>query len=224
MSEQTTDTLGQILWFAMFATPLITVPLVWKFFKVRKVFRVVIGLVFACFISFILYHISLGLIFKDGFGATVTTNFPDTVSTTQDTTFINGNITTTISTDIEQLSKLLDFKIHKPIRVKYKYVLIDNSGQHERLTVPGPSDYSLQALLYFDSLTMEKFHDFDRYADYPSPNYDKSEFKFDWLDKDILTELENSNPNYHGHPDFFFKSRGKAWYLYRKILISKWTN
>lgn len=74
MSEETTDTLGQILWFAMFATPLITVPLVWRRFKVQKILRVIIGLVFACFISFLLYNISLGLIFRNGFGATVTSS------------------------------------------------------------------------------------------------------------------------------------------------------
>ena len=74
MSEQTTDTIGQFLWYAMFATPLITVPLVWRIFKIRKIYRLLIGLVLACFISFFLFHISLGLIFRNGFGATVTSN------------------------------------------------------------------------------------------------------------------------------------------------------
>jgi len=224
MSEHTSDTIGQILWFAMFLTPLLTVPLVWRFFKVQKVFRVLIGLVLAGFISFLLYHLSLRLIFSESPGATLNTSFPKAVKTNQDTTFVEGNVTTTISTSIEQLGRFLDFKTYKPVRVRYKYVFIDNSGQHERIAVPGPSDYTLQALLYFDSLTFEKFRDHDRYADYPSPGYNKSEFMFDWLDKDILTELENSKPNYHGHPDFFFSSKGKAWYLHRKILISKWTN
>jgi hypothetical protein len=143
----------------------------------------------------------------------------------KDTTYVNGNVTTTISEDIDKLSKLLDFKTYKPTRVVFKYVFIDNSGQNERMSVPGPSDYSLQALMYFDSLTFEKFYDFDRHADYPSPNYNKEDFKFDWLNKEILTELENSNPNYHGHPDFFFgTTNGKSWYLDKKILIQKWTN
>ena len=143
----------------------------------------------------------------------------------KDTTFVIGNRTTTISTDIEKLSKLLDFKTYKPTRAKYKYVFIDNSGQNKRLSVPGPSDYLLQAVLYFDSLTFEKFYDFDRHADYSSPNYNKEDFKFDWLDKQTLNELNNSNKNYHGHPDFFFgKTNGKSWYLDKKILIQKWSN
>jgi len=145
--------------------------------------------------------------------------------TLKDTTYVNGNVTTTISTDIDKLAKLLDFKTYKPTKVKFKYVFIDNSGQNKRMSVPGPSDYSLQALMYFDSLTFEKFYDFDRHADYSSPNYTKEEFKFDWLDKEILTELEDSNPYYHGHPDFFFgTTNGKSWYLDKKILIQKWTN
>lgn len=137
-----------------------------------------------------------------------------------------GNITTTVSKDIEKLGKLLDFKTYKPIKVKFKYVYIDNSGSNDRLSVPGPSDYSLEALLYFDSLTFRKLNDFEKNIDYYHyPNYNKSDFKFDWLDKETLNELENSNPNYHGHPDFFFgSSHGKSWYLNKKILIQKSSN
>ena len=58
----------------MFATPFITVPIVWRTFKVQIFFRILIGLFFACFISFFLYKISLGLIFRNGFGANVTSN------------------------------------------------------------------------------------------------------------------------------------------------------
>lgn len=217
MSEQTIDLLGQILWFAMFTTPLITVPFVWRFFKVRKVFSLLIGLVLACFLSLFLYQISLPIILRNGFGATVT--YSDSIN--PETILVDGNNQTTISTDIEQLGKLLDFKTYKPIRVKFNYVIIGNSGKHDRLSTSGTSDYSLQALLYFDSLTFEKFYEFDRHADYSSPNYDKSEFNFEWLDKDIRLELENSTSNYHGHPDFFFGSKGKSWYLNRKILLSK---
>ncbi len=146
-------------------------------------------------------------------------------TTFKDTTFVNGNITTTISNDINKLTKLLTFKTYKPTKVMFKLVSIDNSGQNERISVPGPSDYSLQALLYFDSLTFKKIRDLDKEIDYNSPKYTKEEFKFDWLDKEILTELENSHPNYHGHPDFLFGTRnGKSWYLDKKILIQKMTN
>lgn len=139
----------------------------------------------------------------------------------RDTTFVQSNTTTILSSDIDRLSKLLDFKTYKPVKVRFKYVVTDNSGQNRRLTIPGPSDYSLQTLLYFDSLTFEQFLEFDRHADYPAPDYNKEDFKFDWLDKEILTELKNSDKDYRGHPDFFFgTAHGKSWYLHRKILLS----
>jgi hypothetical protein len=149
----------------------------------------------------------------------------NSIQVEKDTTLVNENKTTTISTDIEKLGNILDFKTYKPIKAKYKYVFIDNSGQNKSLSVPGPSDYILEAVLYFDSLTFEKFYNFDRYANYSPPNYNKEDFKFDWLDNPTLNELNNSNKNYHGHPDFFFGSiNGRSWYLDKKILIQKSSN
>ena len=136
-----------------------------------------------------------------------------------------GNINTTISTDIGKLGRLLDFTIYKPTKVKFKYIYADNSGESQRLTVPGPSDYYLQALLYFDSLTFAKFRDFDKNADYPSPDYNRQTFMFEWLDEEVKNELSQTDTNYHGHPDFFFKTtNSKLWYLDKKILISMSSN
>ncbi|WP_157503121.1 hypothetical protein [Mangrovimonas xylaniphaga] len=131
------------------------------------------------------------------------------------------NITETISTDIDTLGALLDFSTYRPTKVKFKYTYIDNSGQNNRISVPGPSDNLLEAILHFDTITMETFYEFDRNADYDTPNFNKEEFNFNWLPKDIQKELLDSNPNYHGHPDFFFGTNhyGKSWYLKNKILI-----
>lgn len=68
MTEEFKDAVGQILWFAMLVTPLFTIPLVWKFFRVSKVYRIMIGLVLAAFLSFFLYQISLAIIFRNGIG------------------------------------------------------------------------------------------------------------------------------------------------------------
>jgi hypothetical protein len=136
------------------------------------------------------------------------------------------NISESFSEDINELSKILDFSIYSPIKVKFKYTFIDNSGQNQRLSVPGPSDYYLEALLYFDSTTMDKFYEFDKNAEYDSPNLKKTEFKFEWLSKEIIDELMNSSPKYSGHPEFFFGSgvNGKAWYLENKILLKTNSN
>jgi len=147
------------------------------------------------------------------------------VDISNDSVIKNGNSTITYSTDIKKLGKLINLKDYKPTKVKFKYIVIDNSGQNSRISIPGPSDYSLEVIMYFDSITFKKFYAFDKTADYSSPNYDIEEFKFDWLDKRTLLELENSDKNYHGHPDFFFETNnGKSWYLDNKILLKFSTN
>ncbi len=62
------DILGQILWVFVFASPLITVPLVWQFSEQKKAIRLVVGLLLAGFISLILCFLSLAIIFRDGMG------------------------------------------------------------------------------------------------------------------------------------------------------------
>ena len=62
------DTLGQILWFAMFGTPILTIPLAWRLMETKKVIRVLVGLLFAGLLSFLLYYLSLAIIFRDGMG------------------------------------------------------------------------------------------------------------------------------------------------------------
>jgi hypothetical protein len=62
------DTLGQILWFAMFGTPILTIPIAWRLMNTKKIYRVLVGFLIAVFISFLLYQISLAVIFRDGPG------------------------------------------------------------------------------------------------------------------------------------------------------------
>ena len=137
-----------------------------------------------------------------------------------------GNISTTISTDTSKLSKLIDINVFKPTHVKFKYIFIDNSGQNERLSVPGPSDNYLEAVLYFDTTTFNALRTKYFKADYPSPNFDKQSFNFEWLDNDIKNELMKSDTNYHGHPDFFLGlgQSSKLWLLENKLLLTRSTD
>ncbi len=66
-----------------------------------------------------------------------------------------GNFSTTISTDTSKLTNIIDIKVFKPTHVKFKYTFIGKSGQDERISVPGPSDNYLQAILYFDTTTFK---------------------------------------------------------------------
>lgn len=62
------DLLGQILWFAMFGTPILTIPLAWRLMDTKKIYRIIVGLILAAVLSFFLYNISLAIIFRDGMG------------------------------------------------------------------------------------------------------------------------------------------------------------
>jgi multisubunit Na+/H+ antiporter MnhE subunit len=65
------DIIGQILWFGMFFTPVITIPLAWTYFKGNtKAIKILIGLICAFILSFIFYSISLSILLRDGLGPT----------------------------------------------------------------------------------------------------------------------------------------------------------
>lgn len=137
-----------------------------------------------------------------------------------------GNKSTTLSSDTSKLSKLINIASFKPTHAKFKYVFIDNSGQNKRMSVPGPSDSYLQAVLYFDTTTFNQLRTKYFSADYSSPNYDRQDFNFDWLDPKVRKELMQSDTSYHGHPDYFLGLgvKGKLWLLDNKLLLTKTTN
>ena len=136
------------------------------------------------------------------------------------------NISKTISTDTILLGRLINLENIKPTHAKFKYAFVDNSAKNKRLSVPGPSDSHLEAILYFDSTTFEKIKMTYKLADYTASNFDKQSFNFEWLDKNIKIELLNSDSSYHGHPDYFFGlgQSGKLWLLDGKLLLTKSTN
>jgi hypothetical protein len=138
-------------------------------------------------------------------------------------TITKGNVATTLSTDSAKLAKLIDLTRWRPTQVRFKYTLIDNSGKHDRMSIPGPSDSHLEAVLYFDSITFNKLRKMYFLVDYKDPDYDKQQFNFTWLDPAIKTELLAGDASYHGHPDVFFGlgPTGKIWFLTNKCLVVK---
>ena len=64
------DILGQILWYLIFFTPILTIPLVWKYSKRSKWYKIVKGLLFAVFLSIVLYVIAMAIALRDGLGPT----------------------------------------------------------------------------------------------------------------------------------------------------------
>lgn len=131
------------------------------------------------------------------------------------------NVTAEISTDVNQLQKLIDLSEFKPENVKFKYIFIDNSKGR----VPGPSDSYLEAVLYFDDKMMERILKIDKNVDFPNPNYQKNDFKFEWLDKQTLSELEKADSLKNIRPDVIFRTNnGVCLYLKNKILLIKEVN
>jgi hypothetical protein len=65
-----TDIVGEVLWYMVFVTPLITIPLSWKYIDGRKIVRVLVGIGLAIVLSFLLGEISLGILFRKGLGPT----------------------------------------------------------------------------------------------------------------------------------------------------------
>lgn len=64
-----TDMIGEILFFATFFTPVLTLPLAWYFgSKESKQWRLVKGLLWALLLSIIFFTISLGILFRNGLG------------------------------------------------------------------------------------------------------------------------------------------------------------
>jgi hypothetical protein len=68
LNDYKMDLLGQILWFAMFGTPILTIPVAWRLMDSKKFYRILVGLVCAFILSSFLYCISLAIIFRDGMG------------------------------------------------------------------------------------------------------------------------------------------------------------
>ncbi len=70
MSESIIDTIGQILWYSIFLTPLITFPLVWKYSKFSFRWKIAASIGYALAISIIFLFLSLGIAFRNGLGPT----------------------------------------------------------------------------------------------------------------------------------------------------------
>jgi hypothetical protein len=65
------DTIGEILWYAIFITPLIIVPIVWKYYTTKsKLARFVVGMLVSLLLSAILFLISMSIFMRGGLGPT----------------------------------------------------------------------------------------------------------------------------------------------------------
>lgn len=146
----------------------------------------------------------------------------------KDSVLVSGNTTTILSEDTAKLSRLLTFNHYKPFSVKFKYTFIDNSGSKNRIDIPGPSDFNVEALMNFDSVNFSRFMQEYRLADWADPNYKKEEFNFSWLDSSTRKELLLSDTIPHGYVDLFWTDpndpKCHIWMLNKKLLLHRTSN
>jgi hypothetical protein len=104
------------------------------------------------------------------------------------------------SENISELSRHINLKRYKPLKVKWIY---EKQGGPSNSRVPGPSDYKLEAVLFFDKATIKELkenYSLLSVSLLPSPT--KGQYKFEWLDQNIIKKLNNKNlMNYN--PYFF---------------------
>jgi hypothetical protein len=63
------DIIGERCWYMMFVTPLIGIPIVWKFSSQTNGVKLLIGLLLAFALSVFLFFFSLAILFRNGMGS-----------------------------------------------------------------------------------------------------------------------------------------------------------
>lgn len=134
-----------------------------------------------------------------------------------------GPIYTTHSRDTARLANLINLSTYKPTATEFHYIYIDNSGEDDFLSTPGPSDSYLHAVLYFDSATFSRL--LKVCNDPPSDSlttdrFQREDFIFPWLSPDVLNELLKSDSSYHNYTcDPFHNTT--LWLLDKKVLLRR---
>lgn len=95
------------------------------------------------------------------------------------------------SENITKLSKYVNFKSYKPLKVKWIY---ERQGGPDNSRVPGPSDYKLEAVLFFDKETIKELKEnYSLLSVSLLPSPAKGQYKFEWLDQKIINKLNYKN-------------------------------
>ena len=118
-----------------------------------------------------------------------------------------GNKTTVHSFEIDSLSELINLANFNPVKVEFHYVTIDNSGKNDRIPLPGPSDYLLQAVLHFDRLGMKEVIRAHNSNSIRKPVYHRNDLLFEWLNKDDKSDLNSIADSVFGSPAWMFGTR-----------------
>jgi hypothetical protein len=89
-----------------------------------------------------------------------------------------------LSTSIDSLGRFIDLSVYRPKSVKWTVKTLGIADSR----VPGPSDYNLQAIMTFDSLSIRAIkRDYSFLSIHFTPK-DINKFTFDWLPQGYIFE------------------------------------
>ncbi len=128
-----------------------------------------------------------------------------------------------VSTEKEKLKQLIALEQFNPISVQFSYRTAVPSDNTDRL--PGPTDYVLEAVLYFDNI-----NNVHRNACSPvkQAQCSRDYFDFTWMDYEIKKALMLTKSETKGYEaTCFYKGgllHGSYYYLKDMILVRLFTN
>jgi hypothetical protein len=68
MSEEDIDFIGECFWYGMFLLPIIIFPLVWRYSKMKNIYKILVWILLSALLSSTFLLISLVICFRNGMG------------------------------------------------------------------------------------------------------------------------------------------------------------
>lgn len=102
----------------------------------------------------------------------------------------------TYSRSADSLRAFINLNIYHPVNVLWK-ITTAGAANTERLTVPGPTDYKLEAFIQFDRETADKLKENSKSGTFYNSKLSVNDYWFKWLPKDLkLKEKADSSVLY----------------------------
>jgi hypothetical protein len=96
----------------------------------------------------------------------------------------------TVSHNSLELKKYINLEKYTPVNSEWTY---SKMGSQSESRVLGPNDFKLNAVLYFQPVTIELIKNDYNLLSFSLETYQKSSFKFDWLSMVVKKEIEKGN-------------------------------
>jgi hypothetical protein len=108
--------------------------------------------------------------------------------------------------NIDSLQKIIDLSVFKPDSATYVYYTYGDENDNNR--VPGPKDYTLEAILFYSDSVINKLKGISSIKTIKElkTRYEiEMKYRFLWADRDILKESGSPNKTIEYSSDKFYK-------------------